>query len=176
MRKRASRKLNPEGAKSAKQMSEKFHGRAVDQVIDIEEVQKEPSNYAELGILKELRLQDQTYEYVISFNDTTVSLASDGSGEQLYFIGGNQNLDTLLKDIGVKAEISHRFVNLGFVSGIVYETDKHHLEDSDGEVAEYDHEFGEEGGTFPILIYDTLNKRMLLAGGTYKVKDVGIWN
>ena len=40
----------------------------------------------------------------------------------------------------------------------------------------YRHEFGEDGGEFPFLVYDELNKRLSLAGGTYEVRDVGIWN
>lgn len=40
----------------------------------------------------------------------------------------------------------------------------------------YRHEFGEDGGEMPFLVYDELNKKLQIVGGTYEVRDVGIWN
>lgn len=40
----------------------------------------------------------------------------------------------------------------------------------------YQHEFGEDGGEWPIIAYDSLNEHLILIGGTYEVRDVGIYN
>lgn len=173
----ASKRRNPQGRKSAREMAEEFHGRAVEQVINIDELECEPSDYAVIGELIELRVQDEKNEYTLEFNNKDgVILACDSEGKQLYFIGGNQNINDLLDDIETKHSLSQRFLFVGYLSGIVYKTEKHHLSDSNGEVCEYDHNFGEQGGHFPILIYDKLNEKMIIAGGTYDVRDVGIWD
>ena len=176
---------NPE-TKSARKMAEEFHGRKVRSEIIIDELVKEPSDLAVIGRLEELvvtPLEDCNYEYPISFEKQKSSkneiwVSCDAEGKQIYFVGGDQNLDNILDQLETKDSFKQTFIVLGFCHFITYFTDKHHLEGDDEQQfgVPYEHEFGEQGGTWPILLYDTENKKMMLSGGTYEVRDVGIWN
>jgi len=43
-----------------------------------------------------------------------------------------------------------------------------------GKTVPYQHQFGEVSGVKPQLFYDTLNQRLILRGGNYRVEDAGI--
>lgn len=59
-------------------------------------------------------------------------------------------------------------VKLGVLRSVTYETSK------GGELALWQHEFGEEGGEPPDLVMDPDNKKLHIVGGTYDVRTAGI--
>ena len=92
----------------------------------------------------------------------------DPAGRQIAFVGGDQTLP-------VDKDGNKFLTDVGEVYSITYFTHKHHLSDGKG-FSSYIHKFGEEGGVRPLLAYDTLNKKMLLLGGSYTVEPEGIKN
>lgn len=70
-------------------------------------------------------------------------------------------------------------VNLGECVGIGYIAVKYHPQIENhaaGRRILWEHEFGEETGVCPYLIYDRRHERLALEGGAYTVKDEGIVN
>lgn len=185
-RKGRKRRRNPsEEFEEASSVSEGFHGRPPDYIEDVIEIEHYRTNLAHLGDLIEFEILDRSGRMVTPINfaphDTEehASVGSTPDRRQLLFSGGNQAIDlssfTDLSDI----EKEKDYVCLGEVFSISYFTDKHHLEgpkyQADG--TEYIHKFGEEeGGERPILVYDRLNSRLMLVGGSYEVRDEGIYN
>lgn len=90
---------------------------------------------------------------------------------QIYFVGGNQNLDSHLKQLGSDPEKD--ICDLGFCYLIEYFAQKRF---DRFEPTTYFHQFGEVTGVRPRLIYDRPHHLMQLAGGEYVVKSVGIDN
>lgn len=101
-----------------------------------------------------------------------VLLCSNESGTQLYFMGGDQSLDLAQLKIPVRD-----LADIGSVTQIEYHTKKYW--DGTGkrpEVATYYHKFGEEvkskrNRPLPTLIYDSLNQKLSLAGGDYRIEQ-----
>jgi peptidoglycan hydrolase-like protein with peptidoglycan-binding domain len=60
-------------------------------------------------------------------------------------------------------------VRLGLLEAITYSTKKGRTA-----LADYVHQFGEEGGRKPVLAVDPKTKRLHIVGGDYDVQDVGI--
>jgi len=170
--------------RNATTLAEQFHGRPSREIIEILEQDTQRDNFAMLGDLQELELVlDGKSALPIGFkgngnNNDTVFLAADPEGNQLYFIGGDQALPLDDIDMLTEAEREKDLVTVGQVHSITYFADKHHLdgpaEQKDG--TSYWHVFGEDGGEKPILVYDKLNERMQLVGGSYRVEDRGIVN
>ena len=167
---RQSRTPNSKSFEEAKNLSERFHGREVESIVNVIENYSEPHNLAELGILEELVVNPlhSKYEYPINFEsqqgDEEIRLASHPNAKQLYCVGGNQNIDRIVEDIMSDSDsnlVSHNrhYIILGECISVAYWTSKHHL-----------------AGPRPLLIYDWINKRLMLLGGSYEVRDVGIWN
>lgn len=90
---------------------------------------------------------------------------------QLYFVGGNQNLDEQLVSLGADPEKD--LSDLGFCYLIEYFAQKRfdHFEP-----ITYYHAFGEVTGVQPRLIYRKPQKMLELVGGEYVVKAAGIDN
>lgn len=57
---------------------------------------------------------------------------------------------------------------LGELVSVTYQTSK------GGELAMWQHEFGEEGGVRPKLVVDPRNRKLHIVGGTYDVQAAGI--
>lgn len=57
---------------------------------------------------------------------------------------------------------------LGELVSVTYETSK------GGELAQWQHEFGEEGGQRPDLVVDPKTRRLHIVGGSYDVQSAGI--
>lgn len=167
---------------SAQSLSEEFHGRPSTDIQEFEQSEEYHDELAGLGSLTELEVvtSNGRFKTPLDFSGDGVSLASTPDGKQLHFVGGEQGLDdNFLKAMGLsKAEIDKDSVKLGMVHTISYFADKHHLTGSrsqkDG--TEYIHEFGEAGGSKPMLVYDKLNERLELVGGTYVVRGEGVVN
>lgn len=184
-------------AEMAKAVASGFHGRDVREVYDVVEIDKYPSNLAEMGILLDLAVivpggDSDVVPVVFSEQDypkpgdkCNVKVCATPDRRQIVFKGGDQEIDVeeLLGELGYEDEeieaLTARYkVVLGEVYSIGYFTDKHHLtgpkEQKRG--TPYEHKFGEQGGERPMLVYDTVNKRVELVGGGYEIRDEGIWN
>ena len=227
------KKYKNSGESEAKIFAEEFHGRAVRDVIQLDEIEKTPTNLAVIGDLYELEivpLHDEKLVFELNLEKeiwnkkTLVKVCCDAKGEQIYFVGGNQNLQQVISKLYQVEKLTSRFWLVGWVEAITYWTDKYHLdyedkpwwsvilENLDGSREEfkthlrqanaesikeslendskfsgvkvqigcqYRHEFGEEKNSdscWPMLIFDKLNEKMILSGGSYVVRDVGIWN
>ena len=172
-KKRSKRKrLNPDQMQEAIELYEKFHGKAPAEILEMQEAFAMRKEYAALGELLSLMVANgsgKTIELV--FKDDGVKVASSPKGTQIYFIGGNQNIGSALGQF--EADATKDFVELGECREIVYTTQK---EFDRFQTIDYAHEFGEEGGARPTLIYARLAKRLMLAGGDYKVEAPGIIN
>lgn len=214
-------------AENAKKMAEKFHGRKVNRVITIDELEKDITELAVIGELEQLEIipidsdaqLDLNFEDQFTNENDIIEVCTDAEGKQIYLEKGDQDIDSSLKEIKKETTqtLAQRFIILGHILAICYFTDKWHLKEeneplwrvynlhSNGKrelVGEdlyeedaielqkeneelgnevvigtpYRHEFGEDGGEMPFLVYDELNKKLQIVGGTYVVKDVGIWN
>jgi hypothetical protein len=158
-----ARRNNPD---SEGEMVESFHGRKPEGEVEVTEVEKFNSRLAVIGDLVELVVKGHKEVVRIFFPKDRPRLCCDGQGKNLEIVGGDQSLEV---------EPDKNLVPIGFCHKIVYETDKHHLDDSNGEVAQYEHEFSEESrGPQPMLVYDARNRKMFLVGGSYEVKAEGI--
>lgn len=151
-------------------MYQTFHGKAPGRIVQYDELVRFPEHFAELGRLKELRIEldreNRNFPFT-SFGDCKVVSTTDG--ENIYFVGGDQRVDLDALEIGGEKDM----VELGSCGYICYHTKK---DFHDFEPIDYFHEFGEENGIKPILAYDRLNRKLFLMGGDYRVKREGIVN
>ncbi|MBZ5522252.1 MAG: hypothetical protein LAP21_08420 [Acidobacteriia bacterium] len=162
------KKKNPTTSDAAAKFEE-FHGRKPETVMDIRTKQNDRRNLTGLGRMMYLLTADGV---PMKFEDRDkVMLACDPAGNQLYFVGGNQDVTAILKHAGI--DQSKDLIDVGECQFIVYTTDK----DFDSfEEKDYQHEFGEETGELPRLMYDRLNRQLFLVGGAYEIKREGIVN
>lgn len=176
---RRSRKNQHEGdtvtVGDAAKLYEEFHGEPPHEILTI--MQRESrKNFTGLGKLVSLDLDAWG---IVDFSaDDGVIVASDPEGKQIYFLGGNQDLDEAIQYLKVPGA-EKDFVNLGEVMEITYTTKK----GFDGfEEIDYYHKFGEEDEAAgepvrrPTLMFARLLRRMYLVGGGYQIKPEGITN
>jgi hypothetical protein len=104
-------------------------------------------------------------------NSGTPDVAAVPNTRQLYVVGGNQNIDSKLKELGADPEKD--LIDLGFCYLIEYFSQKKF---DRYEPTTYFHHFGEKTGIQPRLIYDRVHHLLQLVGGEYVVKSVGIDN
>jgi hypothetical protein len=135
-------KKNPsedEDIKLAEGVSEEWHGRKSKEIVEIDEIEKYEDTGAILADLEELGIlgSDFATRYTITFKSDRPKLCSDLKKENLEIVGGDQGID-------IDIDLSKNKVPLGYCYSIVYETDKHHLEGSNGYPESYEHFFGEE--------------------------------
>lgn len=165
----------------AEMLAEDFHGRPVRDVIEVEELERFDEYGAVLGYLEELAILTEDGDAVIPIgfkygpnNPDTVFVVANPEGTNIEFVGGDQNIDWQAVDgAGVQDKY---LVWVGPVLSIAYWADKHHLS---GPKAQrqgivYEHEFGEDGGELPCLIFDRQNTKLLLVGGSYTIEPEGI--
>ena len=164
-------------------LAKEFHGRPVRDFIDVEETELYHEYGAVLGNLIELGIYaddcdvDEDEYIPIGFpegEDEDVLVMSNPAGTNIEFIGGDQDIDWW----NVEGASSHDkdLVMVGPVRHIAYYTDKHHLTGPKNQMlgTPYEHEFGEGTGDLPYLVFDRLNKKLLLAGGSYTITPEGI--
>lgn len=162
---------NPDHRRKAAKVYEMFHGRKPRQVterrVPVQGLPKD-ADFAKLGDVVELH----TAEGVISFKQgERPMVVTDPAAKRLYFVGGNQDLGQV--PVVRRANPGKGLDDLGDCTRIVYYSRKKF---TDFKPVEWDHEFGEEGGQRPRLMFDRKRKQMHLVGGDYKIKDVGIVN
>jgi hypothetical protein len=102
--------------------------------------------------------------------DRTPTLYTSPDGRQFYLIGGDQSVDLTAFKMSQPKWVKDLMV-LGVLTELTYRAEKafHNFRLSD-----YYHRLGEETGYQPVVLYDTLNEKLLVAGGAYETKDVGI--
>lgn len=161
MRATTRRKNSIEGAAA---VSESWHGRPVKNVREVEEAYRIRTSLADLGGLEELvldRPKPNTLRFGKDVRVCAAPASADKMSRQLYFEGGKQCVD--LEAAGVDV---HDKVPLGEVISITYWAKKDHLGSSEDP---WEHHFGDEGGDRPLLVYDHLNKKLELVGGSYYI-------
>lgn len=183
------------GAEEAKSVARGFHGRDNESESDEEIEEVSETDLAQLGELVEFELvtfdgKMQTMKFSRKNEDDVIKLCCNIDRNQLYLIGGDSAIDekTLEKVFGWNCKSAS--VVLGHVCTISYFADKHHLTGPKQQKhgTEYIHSFGEatvkrnlpeeriRAGVLPVLIYEIETEQMKLAGGSYTVRDEGIYN
>ncbi len=171
IRRRAS---NP----SAEGIREYFTGAPVNSVRVDDEPHMPAGDYAQLGELLVLYVKPHAGGQVkqIAFRGTPRTIAvADETARQIWFIAGDQDISGSLDEFGAEelGEASGVFL-LGEARRIDYKQRKEHVPDPD--VDEWRHDFGEETGVRPALLFDRNLKRFLLSGGEYEIRPEGIVN
>jgi len=165
LRPRSRHHWNP----SAAAIHEEFTGREGKWIEVFDEPHMPAGDYAQLGELLALYVKPSSGGQVqqITFPKSARPLVvSDETARQIYFVGGNQELASLAP-FGWTAR-------LGDCRRIDYKQRKEHVPEP--EIDEWRHEFGEESGIKPVLLYDAQKKRLLLEGGEYRIQAEGIVN
>jgi hypothetical protein len=105
-----------------------------------------------------------------------VRVTGAAPGNQIYFVGGNQDITPLLDKF--KVDSSKDFVGLGVLVALTYLACKAIPDDADVDrkVIAWQHILGEEGGDPPLIFYNKLQKRLFLVGGNYTIEQPGIIN
>jgi hypothetical protein len=173
---------------------EMFHGRGPDKIkvrsVALVDPYNEHPNLWQLGKLKSLTVGEciekmtgregeipqssnpDAWAVFMEFSETEApDLAGEPGGDQLFIVGGNQNVDRFLTKL--LAHGGKDPLDCGFVYRIEYFTRKGF---DKFRPVNYWHHFGEESRVQPRLIYDRTNHRLQLAGGEYTVKREGIIN
>jgi hypothetical protein len=151
-------------------MYQLFHGRAPERTVEYEEQLEFRSKFAELGKLLELRFRlegEREPVPLLEFGSCQVCCTADGTN--MYFLGGNQSID--LDSLGIASDKD--YIELGECTYIKYFSKKGF---HDFAPVDYWHKLGEEDGIRPVLAYDSLNRKLFLLGGNYRVKPEGIVN
>ena len=163
------------------EIAEQFHGRPVDQMIEVEEEEKYTEYGGGFGCLQRLDIlmedgrnyQSITFECEPEGHDN-ILVTSDPKGKNIEFVGGDQCFDW--RQVEGAGESEKHLVLVGPVCEIDYWADKWHLGGNESEKAgmTYFHKFGDEGGALPWLVYDTRNCKLLFVGGDYTIEPEGI--
>jgi hypothetical protein len=174
---------NPNGDARASQTYAMFHGRGPEKITGVDVTVGPPKHLAALGDMVALVLCDHNgvgfYKIVWNGKEKPPFLATDIKANQLYIVGGDQDMESILRSLNVRG--SQDMLDLGYVKQIEYHTQK----DFDGfKPIDYYHKFGEEDAKKnpsskvrrPRLLYSRRNKKLMLAGGGYTIKKDGIIN
>jgi hypothetical protein len=189
-RKRALK--NPRGRRNpvddAAAVYERFHGRPPEEVIEVKETIEEHSVLSGIGKLVSLTVWPVQGTRAVKIEQFRgAMLAQNEKATQLFIVGGDQSVN--VSDFGIESDRTpHEFEILGAAVEVAYLTRKDHLGKSggEGERAVHVHDFGSlrqvegsdsrrrRGSRLPIVVYDTRNKKLSLAGGGYDLPEVGI--
>lgn len=179
----AKRKRNPGQAEElAVQRYVEFHGEEPGKVYTIKSKDKlkTPGKLSGVGFLKGLSIVSLASGEEIPLNGFKGALLARDpkTGDQLYIEGGDQSVP--LKRFGF--DDPKEIETLGPITSIVYNTTKKHLED--GGKGDYEHDFGTDRrgdrhvrlnkARLPLAVYDTRNKQITIAGGSYTIDEEGI--
>jgi hypothetical protein len=171
---------NPEDAVMAERLAEEFHGRPVREIFDIEEREIYSEYGGVLGELQRLDIlmdngrdfQSIEFDFEEGADDNILVMAPDK--HNIEFVGGDQDFNWW--EIDGATQSDKNLVLVGPVCEIDYFADKHHLggPETQKDGITYFHEFGDEGGDLPWLVFDTRNRKLLFTGGDYTIEPEGI--
>jgi hypothetical protein len=164
---------------SAAALHETFTGKEGKWVEVFDEPHMPRGDYAQLGELLALYVKPNSGGQVqqITFSKGARPLVvADETARQIYFVGGNQTLvRATFPAFGAEVRgDGFRLFALGECRRIDYKQRKEHVPDPS--LDEWRHEFGEESGIRPVLLYDAQHKRLRLEGGEYQIRAEGIVN
>lgn len=167
---------NPDAGeeRQAVQLFQQFHGRDPKGIVEKHVSDAMRRQYTALGALDYIIFRtDSGAKATIDFEGDGVTLASSPAANQLYFIGGNQNISSCLGKF--TDDPSKDFIDLGEAVEVQYLARK---AQGNFEPVKYFHKFGEEkrGSELPRGIYDKIRKQIFLAGGEYTIESPGIIN
>ena len=160
-----------------------FHGRGPSQTVTVHGMTADPKDrdgktLAGLGTLVSMVIGNNDYQINWGKGERPPLLATDAGAEQLYIVGGDQDISAVLRSLGVKG--TQDLVNLGEVTMAEYYTQKKF---DNFQPIVYYHHFGEEDAKNPRrkprrprLIYSRRNRKLMLVGGAYKIRKEGIVN
>lgn len=172
-RERLPHSWKPRANPSAAALREAFTGADADSYTVHSEAHMPAGDYAQLGKLLALYVKPHSGGQVQMIKPRGAILVSDESARQLWFVGGDQDIAAALGVFGARQRSAGLF-ELGEAERIDYKQRKEHVPDPD--VDEWRHEFGEESGVRPVVLFDATHKRLLLEGGEYVVRAEGIVN
>jgi len=158
---------------SAEALRERFVGREVDRVTIHNEPHMPKGDYAMVGKALNLYVKPRTSGQVQVIDLRGVTVVSDESARQLYFVGGDQDVSGGLAVFGALDRGAGIF-ELGEARRIDYRQRKEHVPHP--EMEDWRHDLGEENGIRPIVLYDSNAKRLLFEGGDYRIEEAGIIN
>lgn len=163
-------KKNPlHASRKARKTYAMFHGRAPRKTTLAKTKARIPGkDFAKIGDLVSLTVGNRK----VSFEDDKVQpiVVTDAKAKKLFFLGGNQDLRALKP---ARRANPGGLQDLGEVSQIEYYARKKF---DDFRPTIYFHNLGEENGKRPRLMFDPVARQMYLAGGDYKIENVGIVN
>lgn len=170
---------NPDGAEAARTVREGFVAKPSNHFSVTDEPHIPKGDYAELGDLVSLTVEPARGIGLgvkeINLDSSKIKVIASGNRKQIYFCGGDQVIDR--DDLAKFTDKENGTVELGKCREIVYLAKKYHAEvgnSAAGKNVEWVHEFGEESGNRPVLLYSTSLDRLILRGGNYRVEDAGI--
>lgn len=202
--KKTARKRNPDGLEQGKQLFKDFWGKDPEGMREMALKTEVAKDYVYLGDLYGGKfLQDDGRLLDVKFGADKIKLASSPDGRQLYCIGGNQDMSGVAKEIGADSSKDlvslgrwHTVVYLAAKSMTNFEvTEWTHDFGCGDEFREMikrserekwsQEQFRAESKRImdatpaaerdlPEAVYDSLNKRILFAGGSYYVNWPGI--
>jgi hypothetical protein len=161
---------------SAAAIREDFTGTPSEYVTSADEPHMPAGDYAQLGELLALYVKPMKGGQVmqIDFRRPRPIVVTDESARQLWFFEGDQDVSASLTAFGARSRSDDGLFELGEARRIDYKQRKEHVPDPD--VDEWRHEFGEESGVRPTVLFDPGKKRLLLEGGQYEIRTEGIVN
>ena len=171
---RANPRRNP--SDQAADVYEGLHGRPSSEVVEIITQIHEHQHVASYGELVALFVIPERGRGAVKLSGFETRkghpayLTTNEGRTQLFVDGGDQAVK--LSVFGIKAPI-HETEVLGELQAVDYYTTKDHLGSQGGE-AVYHHTFSKRRR--PVVIYDTVNRLLYLAGGRYENLDEGITN
>lgn len=170
----AQARRNPAGEAEAANLYREFHGKDPREILELQEPEARGVTLTNLGALVELQIVPvEGSDWVrLDFAGSDVKVASNPKGTQIYFVGGDQRLDFGDLDL-FGTDQSKELIELGEAAVIVYRAKK---SITDFKAANWKHDFGEESGLRPIVVYDKRTSRMMLVGGEYEIEAPGIIN
>jgi hypothetical protein len=167
--KQAIRRQNPD----AVGIREDFTGMPVEHEVVRQEPHMPAGNYAQLGKLLTLAVKPRAGGQVLEIRGHGVLIVSDESAQQLWFVGGDQDITAALPQFGA-IERRGGIYELGEAREIHYEQRKEHVPHPEQD--HWRHRFGEETNERPTVLFDLPHKRLLLEGGAYRIRREGIVN
>ena len=183
---RRRKRRNPE--EQSAMAYEIFHGKPPQGTTEILEDIHEHENLWALGTLQELVINTLSgYQATFEFTTDNPWLCGNEPREstgglfgernmvctQLFLRGGDQRLNLKKIHMDEDTKWHKEQMVIGDLIEVTYHTEKGF---DKFKPVDYYHALGEESGEIPIIIYDTRNKLLSIAGGQYEIKAEGITN
>lgn len=159
---------------SAEALREKFTGMPAEHMRILDEPHMPAGDYAMLGKLLSLYVKPRADGQVMEIKAAGGTIVvADETARQIYFVGGDQDISSGMQMFGA-LDRGNGLFELGEARRIDYKQRKEHVPHPEAD--SWRHDFGEESGVRPLVLYDARAKRLLLEGGEYRIEEAGIIN